>query len=107
MPAFVVLLAALLAVGSAAIASLRCIDAAGSAARLASRREPPATVLSAAQRIAPGGARTAIGVRGDLVTVTVRATVRLPLYGGPDLRVGSTAVAVLEPGPVALPGTGP
>jgi Flp pilus assembly protein TadG len=51
LPGFVLALTAVLAVGVASAAEMRCIDAAHAAARLAARNEAPGVVLAAARSL--------------------------------------------------------
>ena len=97
LPGFVLLLAVLLAAGSAALAQVRCADAARSAARLAARNESPAVVLATGRQAGPAGASVQLSVSEDLVRVKVSATVALPLPGRPHLTVGATSTARREP----------
>lgn len=96
LPGLVLLLAAVLAVSTAGVAQLRCIDAARSAARLAARHEPASAVLAAARRAAPEGAVVRVATSGDLVTVTVSARVGLSLPGGGAVSLDATSTARLE-----------
>jgi hypothetical protein len=90
-------LAVFLAVAVGAIAaaggSIRCVDAARELARLAARGEADRGRAVAIQ-LAPSGARLALHAEGDLVVAEVSADVLHPL----PVRIGSRAVAVLEPG---------
>jgi hypothetical protein len=90
-------LAVFLAVAVGAIAaaggSIRCVDAARELARLAARGEADRGRAVAAQ-LAPSGARLALRAEGDLVVAEVSADVLHPL----PVRIGSRAVAALEPG---------
>lgn len=83
------------AVGAIAAAggSIRCVDAARELARLAARGEADRGRTVAAQ-LAPSGARLALRAEGDLVVAEVTADVLHPL----PVRIGSRAVAALEPG---------
>jgi hypothetical protein len=83
------------AVGAIAAAggSIRCVDAARELARLAARGEVDRGRTVAAQ-LAPSGARLALRAEGDLVVAEVTADVLHPL----PVRIGSRAVAALEPG---------
>jgi Flp pilus assembly protein TadG len=77
---------------------LRCVDAAREGARAAARGEPVAVVSELAGRAAPDGARTTVAGTGDVVTVTVTATVQ-PLGPLPvRLQVRASASGVVEPG---------
>jgi hypothetical protein len=106
LPVLALMLAAVLAAGSAGVAKLRCIDAARSAARLAARHEPAATALTAARLAGPAGAVIRLSVAGDLVRVQVTARVQLPLPGRPTVELGATSVAQLEQSPAASASTG-
>jgi len=102
MTGLVLVLSGLLAVAAVTLTQVRVTDAAGSGARAAARGEPPRAVQQAAVRVAGPSARTTLGSAGDLVTVTVRTPVRLPLVGQPVLEVVASAVARVEsvgPGP--------
>jgi hypothetical protein len=83
------------AVGAIAAAggSIRCVDAARELARLAARGEADRGRTVATQ-LAPSGARLALRAEGDLVVAEVTADVLHPL----PVRIGSRAVAALEPG---------
>jgi hypothetical protein len=96
LPVVTLMLAAVLAAGSAAVAKLRCIDAARSAARLAARHEPVPVTLAAARSAGPAGAQVQVSATGDLVRVQVRAKVRLPLPGRPTVELDATSVAQVE-----------
>lgn len=99
MPAVVLMLVAVLSAGTAAVAQLRCVDAARTGARLAARSEPGAEVREAVQTEAPARARVEIATAGRLVTVRVGAQVQLPLPGRPSLGVRATSTARLETAP--------
>lgn len=79
----------------------RLVDAAHMAALSAARGDPGAAAL--AGRLAPG-AQVAIGVAGETVTVTVRQSLSVGPVHGPSVTV--TAVAPLEPDPVATAAVG-
>ncbi len=105
LPVLVVVLAAAVFVLACVAAQLECVDAARSAARVAARGEPAATVTRTAERLAPAGARVAVDAGGlgaaATVEVVVRAEVRpfgRALRGLPGVRVSARAVAVVEPG---------
>ena len=94
----VAVLAVVLAAVGAVVAQVRCVDAAGEAARRASRDD-----VSGAQALAralPTGTEVRVKPEGDLVHVVVR----VPPLGGalPGLRVTAGAVAAREPA-VAAP----
>jgi hypothetical protein len=92
-------LAVFLAVAVGAIAaaggSVRCVDAARELARLAARGEVDRGHAVATQ-LAPSGARLALHTQGDFVVAEVSADVLHPL----PVRIGSRAVAALEPGAI-------
>lgn len=98
----VLVLAGLLALAGVQVVSaqLRCLDAAGVAARLAARGELAADVESRAHAAAPPGADFAVSRSGDVVSATVAAHVHLLGLGGllPGFTVEASAVAPLEPG---------
>jgi Flp pilus assembly protein TadG len=96
LPGMALLLAAVLAAGSAATAQLRCIDAARSAARLAARHESQSSVLAAGRSAAPAGALIQVSEAGDQVRAQVRAEISLPLPGRPALGMSAVSVAQLE-----------
>lgn len=77
----------------AAVAQVRCVDAAREAARLAARGAG-ADALPSALRVAPPGANVSIRSDGDHVIADV--SVRAPLL--PLLRLHAEAVAAREPG---------
>lgn len=93
--AFVIVLAIALGAIAAVTDQLRCTDAAREAARLAARGDTERARV-AAERIAPGGARVTISVRGDTVEVDVHADPASGLL--PGIRVHGEAFAVTEPG---------
>lgn len=94
----VLLLGVILAGTGALVVRVRCVDAAGEAARLASR-DDAVGARAAALRLLPSGAEVTIEPRGEEVRVRVRAP---PLGGAlPALRVGAEAVAVPEPAAAA------
>jgi Flp pilus assembly protein TadG len=98
LPAVVLLLAALLTVGSVMSAQLRCQDAARAGARWAARGEGRAAVERVAARVAPDGAVIDVGSGSETVTVSVTARVGTGLgfeVGGP-FRVSATATAQRE-----------
>lgn len=95
MPAVVVAMAAVLSVGQAVVAQVRCVDAARSAARAAARGEPPAAVRELAAN-GMRGAKVSVSQRGSLLTVVVTREVPLVLPAGPSVRVEGSAVARVE-----------
>lgn len=84
-----------LAVGGVAAVStqVRCVDAAREAARLVARGDEGRAVGSA-RRIGPPDATVVVRREGDFVVASVSAQSRLLL----GIRLGATAIAVLEPG---------
>ena len=89
----VLVLAVVLAGIGAAVARIRCVDAAGEGARRASRDD-----VAGAQALArdlPAGTEVVVTPTGD----TVRVLVRVPALGGalPGLRISAEAVAAREP----------
>jgi hypothetical protein len=96
LPVVALMLAMVLAAGTAGVAKLRCIDAARTAARLAARHESSSTVLAAAHSAGPREAAVRLSVAGDLVRVRVTARVSLPLPGKPSVEVDAISVAHLE-----------
>ncbi|MFC7612521.1 TadE family type IV pilus minor pilin [Actinokineospora soli] len=90
----VVVLGLVLAGGAAAVDQIRCVDAAGEAARLAARGDPERARAAALER-APSGASVRIDYSGG--DVDVRVEVAGPL---PGVRLAAEARSVLEPGVV-------
>lgn len=76
---------------SAALAQVRCVDAAREVARLAAIGQDDAVTYG--RRIAPAGA--AVSLRTDVEAVVVSVSASVPLL--PLLRVSAEAVAVREP----------
>lgn len=100
LPVLLVVLAAAVGVLACVAAQLRCVDAARAAARVAARGDDPALVQATGQRLAPPGARVAVGTSGDSVEVVVSAQVRpfgAALRRLPAVEVSGRAVAVVEP----------
>jgi Flp pilus assembly protein TadG len=95
-PVLALMLAAVLAAGSAGVAKLRCIDAARSAVRMAARHESSSAALAAARSAGPAGAVVRLSEVGEFVRVEVTARVPLPLPGRPTVEVAATSVAQLE-----------
>lgn len=95
MPAGVVALAAVLSVGQAVVAQVRCVDAARAGARAAARGEPPALVRELAAD-GMSGATVTVRQSGAFVTVQVSRRVSLVLPSGPSVRVEGSAVAQIE-----------
>ena len=94
----VAVLAVVLAAVGAVVAQVRCVDAAGEAARRASRDD--VSGAEALARALPSGTEVRVQPERDLVHVVVR----VPPLGGalPGLRVTAEAVAAREPA-VAAP----
>lgn len=86
---------------AAVLVQVRCVDAAGEAARLAARDDVVAARRAAAALL-PDGAEVAVEVRDDVVVVRVR----VPPLGSalPGLRVGADATAAREGGAAAVAG---
>jgi TadE-like protein len=103
LPGLVFLLAAVLAAGSAAVAQVRCVDAARSAARLAARHESGSVVVQAGRAAGPAGSSVRVSAGSQLVRVRVSAEVALPLPGRPRLAVGAMSTARLEAPPAQGP----
>jgi len=97
LPVVVVLLVALLAVASAAIAQTRCTDAARAGARAAALGEPDATVAAVAQRLAGPDATVGVSRAEVWVTVEVSAPVGSTSWTGSPLRAHASAAARVEP----------
>ncbi len=96
LPAVVLILAVVLVTGQVAGAQLRCIDAARAAARQAARGESGGVVFATARAAGPRGAWIRVLRGGATVTVSVDATVRLPMPGVPGVAVHGQAVADVE-----------
>jgi hypothetical protein len=96
----VAVLAVVLAAVGAVVAQVRCVDAAGEAARRASRDDVAGAEALAGEL--PSGTEVRVESEGDLVHVVVR----VPPLGGalPGLRVTAEAVAAREPAVVAPTG---
>lgn len=95
LPAVVLVLVALLAVSSAAIAQTRCADGARAGARSAALGEDDAAVVATARRVAGAGAEVSVSRSDGWASVTVSDAVG-PWRGVP-LRASSTSVARDEP----------
>jgi hypothetical protein len=100
--AVVLALSAVLGVAVVGQGQLRCVDAARAGARAAARGETDAAVRELARRLAGAGAAAAVSRTGDLVTVSVRRPVAVPLPGTPRLVVRASAAV-----PVEAAGAGP
>lgn len=83
----------------AVTAQLRCVDAAREAARALARGEQPQAARAVASAAAPPEATVEVDTSGGLVTVRVRAPVRLPGPAGglwPGLAVSGAASTLVE-----------
>jgi uncharacterized protein with LGFP repeats len=101
LPAIVAVLAVALSAVAAAMAEVRCVDAARAGARAAARGETPAAALAAARGAAPAGATVVVRRQGAEVVVQVRGRVSLlgPIGGGHvAVPVGAVERAPFEPG---------
>ncbi|MFF6972733.1 TadE family type IV pilus minor pilin [Streptomyces tsukubensis] len=72
-PALVALVAAFLWALTAAVAQIRCVDAAYAGARAAARSEPRSVVMETARAAAPAGARIRVHRAGDFWRVRVES----------------------------------
>lgn len=95
LPALLVVLALSVGVVVGVGAQLRCVDAARTAARVASRGDGDPAAVRAAQRVAPRGARVTVVHHGGLVDVRVSARTA-PFGLLPALPVSAHADAELE-----------
>ena len=76
---------------------LRAVDAAAAGARAVARGGSDAEASALAQRLAGPGASGRASRQGDLVTVTVRLPVQLPVPGSPSVTVEGRASSPAEP----------
>lgn len=76
---------------------LRAVDAAAAGARAVARGVTDVEAAALAKRLAGSGADVRARPQGDLVTVTVRVPVALPLLGGPTVTVSGVARTPTEP----------
>ena len=97
LPAVVLLLAAVLTLGSALAGQLRCADAARAGARAAALGEGAAEIAAIAGRIAGDRATVGVSTEGAWVTVTVSGSVVAGADLGGTLRTHASAVARVEP----------
>ncbi|WP_082983696.1 TadE family type IV pilus minor pilin [Mycobacterium scrofulaceum] len=88
----VVVLVLCLAAVTAVSMQVRCVDAAREAARLAARGDER-SALTAARRLAPGGARVEVHRDGEFLVASVVAHSTLL----PELDIAAKAVAAAEP----------
>ena len=99
LPVLVAVTLGLLWLVSVAVTQVRVVDAARETARAVARDEPEAQAVARGARVAPEGARIAVGQAGGEVRVRVVAVVRGP--GGiwrflPSLDVEAEAVTAQE-----------
>ncbi|HWA67546.1 MAG TPA: TadE family type IV pilus minor pilin [Mycobacteriales bacterium] len=104
-PALVVVVAMAVAGVLTMTDSMRCADAAATAARLAARGEPLTVVRSTALRAAPPGATLQVVTDGSIVTATVTDRVAGPgiLRRFGAFTVSQHSVAAVESGAIAAP----
>ncbi|MEJ5914057.1 TadE family type IV pilus minor pilin [Pseudokineococcus sp. 1T1Z-3] len=95
--AVVLVLSAVLSLGQAVVAQVRCTDAAAAGARAAARGATAGEVSATASALAGGDAVVQVVPGGGTVEVVVRRRVRLALPGAPALPVQGRAVAAAEP----------
>lgn len=95
LPAVVAVLVVVLTTASAAIAQVRCADAARAGARAAAVGEPHERVRAAAVHLAGPGASIEVSRDGPWAVVRVDTPVQGPF---PGLRAGARAEAWVEPG---------
>lgn len=76
---------------------LRAVDAAAAGARAVARGVTDVEAAALARRLAGSGADVRARREADLVTVTVRVPVELPLPGGPTVTVSGVARTPTEP----------
>jgi hypothetical protein len=96
LPALVIALTAVLAVGQVVVVKVQCLDGARAAARMAARGEGDQKVVGAGRSAGPPGARVLLDRGGAEVAVQVSAPVRLALPGGPSVQISATARADAE-----------
>jgi hypothetical protein len=98
LPAVVLVLVLVLSVGSASVARLRAVDAAGVGARVAALGEGDGAVSDAVRRVAGTGADASVRHDGDWVDVEVTVPVIGQWFGGGPLHASGEASARAEPG---------
>lgn len=96
LPALVIALTAVLAVGQVVTARVQCLDGARAAARAAARGEDDQLVLAAGRAVGPPGAIVRLDRTATQVAVRVSSSVRLVLPGGLSVPVSGTARADAE-----------
>ncbi len=98
LPAVVLVLALSLGALGLAWDQVRCVDAAQTGARAASRGDSAGAVILAARRAAPSGATVSTVTSGDVVRVSVVSRPRVAASLLPEwLRASATASAAREP----------
>lgn len=98
LPAVVLVLVVVLVVGSAALAQLRCGDAARAAARAAALGEDAAAVQAIALELAGETAEVTASTAGGWVRVVVSRPVSLGWLGAGALTARAEATVPVEPG---------
>jgi hypothetical protein len=97
LPAVVLVLALSLGALGLAWDQIRCVDAASSGVRAASRGDSPGAVILVAGRAAPPGAVVSVGTSGDIVSVSVVSRPRVAASLLPAwVRASSTASGARE-----------
>lgn len=97
LPAVVLVLALSLGALGLAWDQIRCVDAARSGARAASRGDSPGAVILVASHAAPSDAMVSVATSGDIVRVSVVSRPRVAASLLPAwLRASSTASAARE-----------
>jgi hypothetical protein len=102
LPTLMLIIAVGIWMQSAVALQARCQDAARAGARAAARGDPDGTIRGALDGALPVGAQVGISRHGDLVTVSVRASVPVPgglsaLVSAPSVAGSATAVAEQDP----------
>lgn len=107
LPAVVLALVVVLLVGGAALAQVRCGDAARAGARAAALGEDPATVVALAQELAGPDAQVTVTTADGWARVTVSRPVASRWLGGGSLTARAEFAVPLEPGAAGAgpPGT--
>ena len=95
LPAVMVALGAVLAVGQVAVAQVQCLDAARAGARAGARGDGAAVVADLVREAAPG-AVVSVRTSGARLTVVVTRRVRLAALRGPEVSVRGQATAAVE-----------
>ncbi len=97
LPVLVLLVAMVLVTTAAGIGSLRCADAARTAARVAALGEPDAVVAESARRVAGTSAQVSVLRGGGWVDVVVEAPTAGGWFTGGPMAVRGRASAWVEP----------